>query len=64
MNDAGTAIARLIAILTVWGLAIWVGYLTMVNAWGLELKSLGWLVGGSLLSALLLIVMSFLAKQD
>jgi hypothetical protein len=61
MNNA---FAKLIAALALWALAIWVGYLTMVNAWGVQLKSLGWLIGGSMLSAVILIVLSFVAKSD
>jgi hypothetical protein len=50
MDDFSNLFAKFIAALALVAIALFVAYLQMTMAWGLQLKSLGWFIGTSLLS--------------
>lgn len=61
MNDElSNLLAKLIAALALMAAALGISYLQMTYAWGLELKSLGWFIGTSLLSGGLVAVINAL----
>jgi hypothetical protein len=61
MNDElSNLLAKLIAALALMAVALGISYLQMTYAWGLELKSLGWFIGTSLLSGGLVAVINAL----
>jgi uncharacterized membrane protein YgdD (TMEM256/DUF423 family) len=61
MNDElSNLLAKLIAALALMAVALGISYLQMTYAWGLELKSIGWFIGTSLLSGGLVAVINAL----
>jgi hypothetical protein len=46
MDDIKNALIRLIALIGIFTLTAFIAYITMVKAWGLEIKSWPWFITG------------------
>lgn len=55
---------KFLAVTFIWVLSVTLGILIMINGWGLEVKSWGWVIGGGVFGRVFIELINVVSKND